>query len=158
MRRAIYPGSFNPITNGHVDLVERAGRLFDQVLVGVASSAGKAPLFSLQQRVELCVQSLEHLDNVEVDQFDGLVIDFAASRGGCCVIRGVCSQADFDYEMQMADMNRAMDPQYEMVLLTPAQRWSSISSSLVREIAEMGGDVSGFVPPPVVRALADRFG
>ncbi|MEQ9464213.1 MAG: pantetheine-phosphate adenylyltransferase [Haliea sp.] len=153
----IYPGTFDPITNGHVDLTERAARLFGKVVVSIAHSEKKTPLFSLEQRVELCKASLQHLDNVEVVGFSNLLIEFAKSQGSRCVLRGLRAVADFEYEFQLANMNRAMDPEFESVFLTPSEHLSYISSSLVREIAALRGDITPFVPEPVARALQARF-
>lgn len=153
----IYPGTFDPITNGHVDLTERASRLFDRVVVAIAYSEKKTPVFSLEQRIELCQVSLSHLDNVEVVGFNNLLIDFAKSQGAGCVLRGLRAVADFEYEFQLANMNRAMYPEFESIFLTPSEHLSYISSSLVREIAALGGDISPFVPEPVSKALQDRF-
>ena len=153
MKTVIYPGSFNPITNGHINLVERAADLFDRVVLAIAFSEKKQPLFSLEQRIELCQQALAHLDNIEVCGFNNLLVDFAASKNSSTVLRGVRSIKDFEYEIQMADMNRAMSPGFETVFLTPADGLACISSSLVREIASMGGDVTEFVPGCVKLAL-----
>jgi pantetheine-phosphate adenylyltransferase len=154
----IYPGTFDPITNGHVDLTERAARMFDRVVVAIAYSEKKTPLFSLEERVELCEQSLGHLDNVEVTGFSNLLIDFARSQGSSCVLRGLRAVADFEYEFQLANMNRAMYPEFESVFLTPSEHLSYISSSLVREIAALGGDITPFVPASVAAALSAKFG
>jgi pantetheine-phosphate adenylyltransferase len=153
----IYPGTFDPITNGHVDLVERASRLFDRVVIAIAHSPKKAPLFSLEERVALARTVLPKVDNVEIVGFSTLLIDFAKSMGVGCVLRGLRAVADFEYEFQLANMNRAMDPEFETVFLTPAEHLSYISSSLVREIASLGGDVSAFVPPEVAAALRQKF-
>ena len=153
----IYPGTFDPITNGHVDLVERAARLFDRVVVAIAHSEKKTPLFMLEQRVQLCQASLSHLDNVEVVGFNNLLIDFAKSQGASCVLRGLRAVADFEYEFQLANMNRAMYPAFESIFLTPSEHLSYISSSLVREIAALNGDVSPFVPEPVNQAIRQRY-
>jgi pantetheine-phosphate adenylyltransferase len=153
----IYPGTFDPITNGHVDLTERAARLFDRVVLAIAYSQKKTPLFSLEERVDLCRQSLSHLDNVEVVGFNNLLTDFARSQGARCVLRGLRAVADFEYEFQLANMNRAMYPEFESIFLTPAEHLSYISSSLVREIASLGGDIRPFVPEPVALALDDKF-
>ena len=157
MTTVIYPGTFDPITNGHIDLVERAARLFDEVVVAVAHNERKAPLFSLDERAALCREALAHLANVEVCGFAGLTADFARSRGSRCVLRGLRAVADFEYEFQLANMNRAMYPEFESVFLTPAERLSYISSSLVREIASMQGDITPFVPKPVSEALRRKF-
>jgi pantetheine-phosphate adenylyltransferase len=153
----IYPGTFDPITNGHVDLTERAARLFDRVVVAIAYSEKKTPLFTLEKRIELCRASLAHLDNVEVTGFSNLLIDFAKSQGASCVLRGLRAVADFEYEFQLANMNRAMYPAFESIFLTPSEHFSYISSSLVREIAALNGDISPFVPDPVNRAIRDRY-
>jgi pantetheine-phosphate adenylyltransferase len=154
----IYPGTFDPITNGHVDLVERAARLFEHVVVAIAFSEKKTPLFSLEERVALCAASLTHVGNVEVTGFSNLLTDFARSRGARCVLRGLRAVADFEYEFQLANMNRAIYPEFESVFLTPSEHLSYISSSLVREIAALHGDVSPFVPPVVATALESKFG
>ena len=153
----IYPGTFDPITNGHVDLVERAARLFDRVVVAIAHSEKKTPLFTLEQRVRLSQASLSPLDNVEVLGFNNLLIEFAKSQGASCVLRGLRAVADFEYEFQLANMNRAMYPAFESIFLTPSEHLSYISSSLVREIAALNGDVSPFVPEPVNQAIRERY-
>jgi len=153
----VYPGTFDPVTNGHIDLIERAAKLFEKVVVAVATSEKKAPLFDVEKRVALARECLGHVPAAEVVPFHGLLIDFAASQGSHCVLRGLRAVADFEYEFQLANMNRAMQPEFESVFLTPSAELSYISSSLVREIAGLGGDVSGFVPSPVVAALSERF-
>ncbi|MDG1388019.1 MAG: pantetheine-phosphate adenylyltransferase [Halioglobus sp.] len=153
----IYPGTFDPITNGHVDLTERASRLFGRVVVAIAYSEKKTPLFDLEQRIALCEASLSHLDNVEVTGFSNLLTDFAKSQNARCVLRGLRTVADFEYEFQLTNMNRAMFPEFESVFLTPSEHLSFISSSLVREIAALKGDITPFVPEPVALALQSRF-
>ncbi len=153
----IYPGTFDPITNGHVDLTERAARLFDRVVVAIAHSEKKTPLFNLEERVELTRNSLAHLDNVEVVGFSNLLTDFARSQDARCVLRGLRAVADFEYEFQLANMNRAMWPDFESIFLTPSEHLSFISSTLVREIASLGGDITPFVPEEVAAALRQRF-
>ena len=153
----VYPGTFDPITNGHIDLVERAARLFDQVVVAIAESQKKQPLFDLEERVALSQQSLHHLDNVKVAGFSGLLTDFVSEQGSNCVLRGLRAVADFEYEFQLANMNRAIKPDFESVFLTPAEDLAYISSSLVREIASMGGNISPFVAEPVAMALQQKF-
>jgi pantetheine-phosphate adenylyltransferase len=153
----IYPGTFDPITNGHVDLTERAARLFDRVVVAIAYSPKKVPLFTLEERVAMCQEALEHLDNVEVVGFSNLLTDFAQSQNARCVLRGLRAVADFDYEFQLANMNRAIWPEFESIFLTPSEHLSYISSTLVREIASLHGDISPFVPPHVAAALKSRF-
>ena len=153
----VYPGTFDPITNGHIDLVERAARLFDQVVVAIAESQKKQPLFDLEERVALSQQSLHHLDNVKVAGFSGLLTDFVSEQGSNCVLRGLRAVADFEYEFQLANMNRAIKPDFESVFLTPAEDLAYISSSLVREIASMGGNITPFVAEPVAVALQRKF-
>lgn len=157
MRTIVYPGTFDPITNGHVDLVERACRLFDNVIVAIARSDRKRPLFSLEERISLCEQALSHIKNCEVIGFDILVVKLLRERGACAVLRGLRAVSDFEYEFQLANMNRAMDPAFETVFLTPADHLSYISSSLVREIASLDGDVTNFVHPEVKAALMRKF-
>ena len=157
MRTIVYPGTFDPITIGHVDLVERACRLFDRVVVAIASSERKRPLFSLEERIGLCEAALAHIRNVEIVGFDILVVKFLRERKGCAVLRGLRAVSDFEYEFQLANMNRAMDPDFETVFLTPADHLSFISSTLVREIASLQGDVTKFVHPSVRAALLEKF-
>ena len=153
MQQIIYSGTFDPITNGHKDLVERACRLFDRVVVAVAASNRKTPMFNLEQRVDLARRTLSHLDNVEVCGFDNLLVDFVRDCGAQGVVRGLRAVSDFEYEFQLANMNRALAPDMESLFLTPAEHLSYISSSIVREIALLGGDVSKFVTPEVEQAL-----
>ena len=157
MKRVVYPGTFDPITNGHVDLVHRASKLFDTVVVAVAASRKKQPLFSLQERVSLCERVLSHLDNVEICGFDCLLKDLVESKGAYGVVRGLRAVSDFEYEFQLANMNRALAPSMESLFLTPAEHLSYISSTLVKEIGSLGGDVSKFVPPLVREALNQKF-
>jgi len=152
--RAIYPGTFDPVTNGHLDLIERAAKMFRHVIVGVANSPSKKPLFNLQERVELAEQVTSHLDNITVVGFSGLLVDFAKEQQATILIRGLRAVSDFEYEFQLANMNRRLAPDLESVFLTPAEENSFISSTLVKEVSLHGGDVSGFVPPIVVERLA----
>ncbi|KMM76859.1 phosphopantetheine adenylyltransferase [Xanthomonas sp. NCPPB 1128] len=152
-RIAVYPGTFDPITNGHIDLVNRAAPLFERVIVGVAQSPSKGPTLPLELRVSLAREALAGHRNVEVLGFDTLLAHFVRSVGGGVLLRGLRAVSDFEYEFQMASMNRHLIPEVETLFLTPAEQHSFISSSLVREIARLGGDVSGFVPPSVVQAL-----
>ena len=153
----VYPGTFDPIHKGHVDLIERASSLFDHVVIGVAESSKKQPLFSTKERIALTQSSLSHLDNIEVKGFSGLSIRFVEAQDSNCVLRGIRTVADFEYEHQLANMNRAMNPKFESLFLTPSNTLSYISSSLVREIASMNGDVSDFVPEPVLDALNKKL-
>ena len=156
-RVAVYPGTFDPITNGHIDLVARAAPLFDKVVVGIAESPGKSPALPLAQRVELARIALAGHDNVEVVGFHSLLAHFVHEIGAGVLLRGLRAVSDFEYEFQMASMNRHLIPDVETLFLTPAEQHSFISSSLVREVARLGGDVSGFVHPAVATALAARW-
>lgn len=151
--KAIYPGTFDPVTNGHTDLIERASNLFPEVIVGVAASPSKKPMFSLAQRVELLEQVTQSLPNVTVVGFSGLLVDFAKSHQASVLIRGLRAVSDFEYEFQLANMNRRLYPDLESVFLTPAEENSFISSTLVKEVAIHGGDVSQFVDKQVKTAL-----
>lgn len=153
----LYPGTFDPVTNGHLDLIERAARLFDKVVVAVAESEGKNPLFNVQQRVELVKEVVKDIANVEVCGFSGLLVDFAKEQNANALLRGLRAVSDFEYEFQLALMNRRLAPELESLFLTPAEQHSFISSTLVREVAELGGDVTEFVPQAVQDALKTRF-
>ena len=157
MNRVLYPGTFDPITKGHGDLVERAARLFDHVIIAVAASPKKNPLFPLEQRVELAREVTSHLPNVEVVGFSSLLAHFVKEQGANVFLRGLRAVSDFEYEFQLANMNRAMYPEFESVFLTPSEHLSFISSSLVREIAALNGDITPFVPTPVAQALQAKF-
>ncbi len=155
---AMYPGTFDPITLGHEDLVRRALRLFDRVVVAVAANPGKAPMFSLEERVALARSVLAGSDRVEVTGYEGLTVEFAREHGLAVIIRGLRAISDFEYEFQLANMNRHLTGEVETAFLTPAESYTFISSSLVREIASLGGDVSQFVSPAVKQALLERVG
>jgi pantetheine-phosphate adenylyltransferase len=157
MKTVIFPGTFDPITKGHVDLVERASKLFDKVVLAIASSDNKRPLFSLEQRIQLCDVSFSHLANIEAHGFSGLLVDFAKLHRSQTVLRGTRTIADFEYELQLANMNRAMQPGFETIFLNALPELSHISSSLVREIACLGGNVEDFVPAAVYTALQEKF-
>ncbi|GIX22208.1 MAG: phosphopantetheine adenylyltransferase [Gammaproteobacteria bacterium] len=154
---ALYPGSFDPITNGHIDLVRRATRLFDRVLVAVAASAAKRPLFSLDERVALAREALAEFPGVTVEGFTSLVVEFARARGAEVIIRGLRAVSDFEYEVQMAAMNRSMAPDIETVYLSPDTAYTFLSSTLIKDIARHGGDVSAYVHPRVREALHARL-
>lgn len=150
---AVYPGTFDPITCGHFDLVERAARFYDRLILAVANNRNKQSLFSLQQRVELAQAVTAHLPNVEVMAFDGLLVDFVHQVDGNVLLRGLRAVSDFEYEFQLASMNRKLAPEIETMFMTPAENYAFISSSLVKEIARLGGDVAEFVHPVVAEAL-----
>lgn len=156
--RAIYPGTFDPITNGHADLIERAAKLFQHVVIGIAANPSKQPRFSLAERVALVNEVTAHLDNVEVVGFSGLLVDFAKQQDASVLVRGLRAVSDFEYEFQLANMNRRLSPDLESVFLTPAEENAFISSTLVKEVALHGGDVSQFVHPQVAQALAVKLG
>lgn len=155
MKTIIYPGSFDPITNGHIDLVDRASRLFDRVIVAVAANEDKRPRFTLERRIELASESLQTFDNVEVQGFNCLLTDFAARCNANMILRGLRAVTDFDFEFQLASMNRRIAPTLETLFLTPSEQHAYISSTLVREIAHYNGDVTPFVPSVVAKALTE---
>ena len=156
-RIAVYPGTFDPLTSGHEDLVRRASALFQRVIIGVAESRGKRPLFSLAERVEIAREVLTGYPNVEIHGFDCLLMDFMRQHGASVIIRGLRAVSDFEYEFQMAGMNRSLNPDVETVFLTPAENYQFISATMVREIAVLGGDVSKFVQPTVLDRLRKRI-
>ncbi len=160
MRTVVYPGTFDPITNGHIDLVERGGRLFERVVVAVAScnSSSKQPLFSTVERVALAQQALAELPAVEVIPFEGLLVEFARAQQADAILRGLRAVSDFEFEFQLAGMNRHLAAEIETLFVTPAQQYGYLSSSMVREIARLGGDISPFVRKNVQRALEEKFG
>jgi pantetheine-phosphate adenylyltransferase len=152
-RNAVYPGTFDPITNGHQDLVRRAAGIFDAVVVGIAANPNKTPMFPLETRVDLARRVLSDLPNVTVEGYDGLTVDFARQHGGAVVVRGLRAVSDFEFEFQLANMSRHLDKSLETVFLTPKEHFTFISSTLVREIAILGGDVRQFVHPIVEAEL-----
>lgn len=155
-RIAVFPGSFDPLTNGHVDLIERAGKIFDHLIVAVLRNTGKHPFFSVEDRVAMIREAVASRPNIEVDAFQGLLVDYATSRGAVAVVRGVRSVADLDYERQMALTNRHLNAASETVLMVPSAEFGHISSTLVREIAQLGGSVRGLVPPAVESWIVQR--
>jgi pantetheine-phosphate adenylyltransferase len=158
MNTVVYPGTFDPITHGHTDMVQRAARLFDRIIVAVAANPKKNPLLSLEKRVELTRQVLAHVPNVEVVGFSNLLADFATEHQANVILRGLRAVSDFEYEFQLADMNRKLAPAIESLFLTPANHLSFVSSTLIREIAALNGNVQEFVAPVVAHALKERFG
>jgi len=155
--RAMYPGTFDPLTNGHDDLVRRACRIFDHVVVAIAANPGKAPLLPLEQRMDLARLVLADVPNVEVAGYTGLTVEFARKHGLNAIVRGLRAVSDFEFEFQLATMNRHLSDKVETVFLTPTERFNFVSSTLIREIASFGGDVREFVHPAVAGALAARF-
>ncbi|HEV7927942.1 MAG TPA: pantetheine-phosphate adenylyltransferase [Verrucomicrobiae bacterium] len=158
MRTAIYPGSFDPLTNGHLDIIQRAAKLFDRVIVAVAQNEGKKPLFSLKDRLSLVQQSLGEFPNVKADSFDTLLVDYAAKQNGQAIIRGLRAVSDFEFEFQLALMNRKLNGTVETIFMMPRETYTFLSSRIVKEIARLGGDVESFVPPHVRAALSRKFG
>ncbi|NBV74721.1 MAG: pantetheine-phosphate adenylyltransferase [Methylococcaceae bacterium] len=154
---AIYPGTFDPITNGHLDLICRAAKLFDHVIVAAATSLGKKPLFNLEERVEMIHEVVREFENVSVIGFDTLLVECAKRHQASVIIRGLRAVSDFEYEFQLAGMNRRLSPEIETVFLTPAEQYEFISSSMIREIAQLKGDVSSFVPDSVKQRLIEKF-
>ncbi|EHM40955.1 pantetheine-phosphate adenylyltransferase [Hafnia alvei] len=156
-KRAIYPGTFDPMTNGHLDLVTRAASMFDHVILAIAASPSKKPMFTLEERVALATQVTAHLPNVEVLGFSELMAHFAQHQNAHILVRGLRAVSDFEYEMQLANMNRHLMPTLESVFLMPSKEWSFISSSLVKEVARHGGDIAPFVPEQIAQALGDKL-
>ena len=157
MKTIVYPGTFDPITNGHIDLVERASRLFSKIVIGIASNSSKNPLFTVEERILLATECLQNIPNVEIHGFDYLLVNFVKDVKADGIMRGLRAVSDFEYEFQLANMNRALSPDIESIFLTPSEKFSYISSSLVREISSLNGDVSQFVPPNVAMALAQKL-
>jgi pantetheine-phosphate adenylyltransferase len=157
MRTAIYPGSFDPLTNGHLDVVHRATKLFDRVIVAVAKSDSKHPLFTLEERLQMVARSVRQLSNVEADSFHGLLIEYVERRAAHAVIRGLRAVSDFEFEFQLALMNRKLNERIETIFMMPKDTYTFLSSRIVKEIASLGGDVSAFVPAHVRTALAHKL-
>ena len=151
MRIAVYPGSFDPITNGHLDIIERASRVYDKLVVGVLSNASKTPLFSAEKRVEMIRLVTKHLDNV------GLLVDFAASKNATVIVKGLRTVADFEYEFQMALLNKALNPEYETMFMMTNTKYSYISSSMVKELAGFHGDLTGLVPCEIIETIEEKY-
>ena len=153
----VYPGTFDPITNGHLDIIGRGVHLFDRVVVALLQNADKEPLLPLDERMAIVRSVVARFPNVEVDSFDGLLVDYARARGARAIVRGLRALSDFEYEFQMALMNRRLEPGVETVFMMPSEAWSYVSSRLVKEVARLGGDVSGLVPPEVAARLKTRY-
>jgi pantetheine-phosphate adenylyltransferase len=154
---AIYPGSFDPVTNGHLDLIERGGKMFDRIIVAVLKNVEKEPLFSVPERIEMLREATNHWPNVEVDIFQGLLVDYARKKGAGVILRGIRAISDYEYELQMALMNRKLEPRLETVFMLPGESYSYLSSKLVREIARLGGPLKGLVPPAVETRLLEKL-
>ncbi|MEI8342225.1 MAG: pantetheine-phosphate adenylyltransferase [Verrucomicrobiota bacterium] len=157
MRRAIYPGSFDPVTNGHLDVIQRASRLFDEVIVAVAYNDDKNPLFTSEERLHLLEQTVSTVGNVKVVQFEGLLVDFARKEGATAIVRGLRAISDFEFEFQMALMNRKLEGSVETIFLMPKEEYTYLSSRIVKEIARLGGNVEAFVPPLIAEALKQKL-
>ena len=158
MAKAIVPGSFDPVTNGHLDIIERAAKLFENVTVAVAINSGKTPLFTMEERIQMGREEVGHLPNVEVDSFTGLLVDYAESRGASVIVKGLRAVMDFEYELQMALMNRRQRAEVETVFMMTGTEYSYLSSSIVKEIARLGGSVEGLVPENVGKRLRAKVG
>ena len=157
MKRGIYPGTFDPITNGHLDLVQRGLRIFDEIIIAVALNPKKRPLFGIEERLKLIREAVAGYPNVSVEAFDGLLVDYVKSKGGVAIIRGLRAVSDFEYELQMALMNRRLDMTVETVFMMPSEEHSFITSTIVKEAASFGGSVKGLVPDVVEAALRNKF-
>ena len=158
MRTAVYPGSFDPITNGHLDIIRRAGKLYDKLIVGVLNNPGKkTPMFSVEERMEMIRSVTEDIPNVEVDTFEGLLVDFAKANGANVIIKGLRTVADFEYEFQMALLNKALNPEYETMFLMTDTKYSYISSSMVKELAGFHGNLTGLVPNGIIDKIREKI-
>ena len=157
-RTAIYPGSFDPVTNGHVDIVERGLKVFDKIIVAILRNPAKEALFTVEERKEMIETSLNRNSNVEIDVFDGLLVDYAKKRNAVAILRGMRAVSDFEYEFQLALMNRKLNREIQTVFLMTGLRWIFISSSIIKEAASFGGNINGMVPPIVSRKLKEKFG
>lgn len=155
-RIALYPGSFDPLTLGHVDIIQRGSAVFDKIIVAVLRNVDKKPMFSVDERLEMIRHTFRNLENVEADSFSGLLVDYAAKREGTTIVRGIRAISDFEYEFQMALMNRRLAPTIETVFMMPAEEYSYVSSRLVKEVATLGGNISGLVPKEVEKRLYER--
>ena len=157
-RVAVYPGSFDPVTNGHVDIVKRGLKLFDKIIIAILHNSSKEFLFSIEERIEMIKISFENIPNIEVDAFDGLLVDYAKEKNACTILRGMRAVSDFEYEFQLALMNRRLSREIQTVFLMTGLRWIFTSSSIIKEAARYGGDIEGMVPPVVDKKLKEKFG
>ena len=156
MKLGIYPGSFDPLTNGHLDVIRRADKLFDRVIVAIANNESKKPMFTKEERVELASESLSDMEGVSVETFDGLLVDYAVGKGAQAIIRGLRAISDFEFEFQLALMNRHLDSSIETIFMMPKDKYTFLSSRMVKEVASLGGDIKEFVPAPILRAMLER--
>ena len=154
---AIYPGSFDPVTNGHLDLIERGEKMFDKLIVAVLKNVEKQPLFTVAERVEMLKEVTEQWDSVEIDVFEGLLVDYARKRGAAVILRGIRAISDYEFELQMALMNRKLEPRLETVFMLPSEAYSYLSAKLVREIAQLNGPLTGLVPSSIEQRLRNKF-
>lgn len=157
MRTAVYPGSFDPVTNGHLDIIERASRVFDKVVVGVLNNAGKSPMFSIEERVDMLRSVTRHIKNIEIDSFTGLLVDFVKMKDASVIIKGLRTVADFEYEFQMALLNKALNPEYETIFMMTDSKYSYISSSMVKELAGFRGNLTGLVPARIINKINQKY-
>ncbi len=157
MRIAVYPGSFDPVTNGHLDIIRRSSRVFDKVIVGVLNNAGKNPLFSIEERTEMLKDVTADIQNVEIDSFDGLLVDFAKKKNASVIVKGLRTVMDFEYEFQMALLNKALNPEYETMFMMTDSKYSYISSSMVKELAGFNGDLTGLVPAHIIHKIKQKY-
>jgi pantetheine-phosphate adenylyltransferase len=157
-RIAVFPGSFDPLTNGHIDIIRRGAKLFDRIWVAVLTNAGKTPLFTIDERLAIIRENFKDHSNVEADTFDGLVVDYARTKHATVLVRGLRGIADFEYELQMAMMNRHLDASIETVFMMPAEQYTYVSSRLIKEVMALGGSITGLVPPGVERRLMEKKG
>lgn len=157
MRIAVYPGSFDPVTNGHLDIIERSSRVFDKVVVGVLNNSGKSPLFSAEERVEMLKDVTGHMKNVEIDSFSGLLVDFVKMKNASVIVKGLRTVGDFEYEFQMALLNKALNPEYETMFMMTDSKYSYISSSMVKELAGFHGNLTGLVPAQIISKINQKY-
>ena len=157
MKIAVYPGTFDPVTNGHTDIIKRSLKIFDRVIIAVALNPKKAPMFKISERVEMIKEATQGLSRIEVEPFDGLLVDYVKKKKATAIIRGLRAVSDFEYELQMALMNRKLDQAIETVFLMPSEEYSYLTSTLIKEVASYGGETKGLVPPNVAKLLKDKF-
>lgn len=157
MKRAIYPGSFDPVTFGHLDVIERSSKITDELIIGVLNNSAKSPLFSVEERVTMLKEATSHIPHVRVEAFDGLLVDFAIQSGANTIVRGLRAVTDFEYELQMSQINTALNQDIDTVFLTTRLQYAYLSSSIVKEVALMGGDISKFVPESVIKRVYEKF-